>query len=720
MDRHSAEPDYKPDRFLQQLNRSAACVWLLLPAMYVGDPSLAAAQPADASPELEEIIVVTARKREESVFAIPESVSVLSSHVLEARGISDLGGIATILPNLSYNKFQDAGTVYMSVRGVNSIRTGEPPVATVIDGVQLAFPEQITRDVDDIERVEVLKGPQGSLYGRNAIGGAINITTRAPSDEFEAEVGVSAGNGNLKGGRLMLNMPLSDTTSVRLRGKYRDFDGIIENSYLGKDADYQELEDYSARLYSRVSDDLVIDLRASDLDEEYGAHYYKAIPDGFVNDSEQFPVQSDRLGGGDRQMQDVALKLEYDTEAFTVSSITGYGRYDSQFSADLDFKPIRILEIGQRFDRDYWSQELRLASNGSGRFDWIAGAYYLDTDQRNTLPLYVLNFVPPSEFFDNTTVPLIRGDYESSAETFALFAQGDYELIEAMTLTVGVRYDNIDKSQTNIGTLAAPEASDSFSNVQPKGSLAYEWSEELMTYITVAKGFRSGGFNDTNVALFATYEEERLLSYEAGFKSKFADGRVALNGAVFYIDYDNRQDFFFDGSRASQNIYTAPKSRIYGIELEAVAHIAHGLLLTAGLGKLDSKFTDFDPSTAGYVGLPGEGNEYPYVNHLTGNLGVQYTRSLGGGWELEVGSDYSHKSDLYWWFTNFEKQDPVDLLNAYFVLGNEHLQFRLWSNNLTDEYYLTSYDPTYAFGLADNNVFPARGRTYGLDVDYAF
>lgn len=365
------------------------------------------AQTVAATGALEEV-VVTARKRDESLLDVPVAVNVFTAADIQAAGIERPQDFIDLTPNMSLVQTQNQGTSFITVRGISQARNSEPSVAVLIDGVAMSNPSQFNQELFDIESIQVLKGPQGALYGRNAIGGAIIINTREPSDEFEGNVmvGYESGPGyKVRGG---ISGPVSDTVSYRASVSYLDTDGYIDNAFLGEEAD--PFKDLSGRL--RVlwepTDKFTADLRFSASQVDTQALYFNITED--VNDT-SLPVRVNNRGIDERDMYSLSLKLDYETQAGTLTSITAYDDLQELLTGDqFDFLPIPESVLFQFFGADQAqhqfldveaiSQELRFTSPAENRFRWIAGAYAIATDR----------FISTGNVFDLGTgvVPEVR------------------------------------------------------------------------------------------------------------------------------------------------------------------------------------------------------------------------------------------------------------------------------------------------------------------------
>src|SRR5690606_1840472 len=346
-------------------------------SMYIGLAASAAltpsALPAEEAPEsltaIQEV-VVTARKRAERIESVPDSIRALSGEDLESAGLTRVNEVTRHVPNFTLVEAQQPGVVLINIRGVGQVRNGEAPVAVVIDGVQQNSPNQITQALYDVERLEVLKGPQGALYGRNAIGGAINIVTRAPTNELKGSLEAGGAQGDDFYGQATLSGPIvRDKVLFRVSGRYADREGQIDNIFVGGKADFDRTWNGRAALLFHLSERWTADVRAALQDQRGGASYY--VP-GAVN-SNPTQVIGNLVGWGERDLADHSIKLERVGDATTFTSISAYSRVESGLFEELDWLPADLLAATQFLDVKAYSQELRLASNNETGTRWIAG-----------------------------------------------------------------------------------------------------------------------------------------------------------------------------------------------------------------------------------------------------------------------------------------------------------------------------------------------------------
>ena len=724
-----------------------------------GAPASDAAAQAPAKTESSEAlgdIIVTARKREETASRIPETISVVGSAAIQSRNITNLANVQTLVPAFSFAQLQDPSVVYVSIRGINSVRNSENPVAFVVDGVQTNDASQINLQITDIDRVEILKGPQGSLYGRNAIGGAINIITKKPTNDFSGTVKLTYENGNERDAGGSISGPIiKDVLLFRVGGQVRTYDGLIENEILHSKVDYFSDQNVFGKLYFAPIAELSFELKASHFHTRGGSYYYKLVGTGNTNKEIDFPILGTPNGLSELSDDQISLKGDIDLGFATLTSVSALNHNKNLLDGDIGFTPQDIGQLGEKFDNRAFNEDVRLTSRIDGSLKWVAGAYYLHKKQHAVAPVYlgsasVPGAVQPRDlgielesFFNYPAAPgtllYHRTDFEFTNDAYAAYAQGDYDLSRTLTITAGLRYDKEKRSAVNNGTVAfdpttgktglipadadvAKYRSNTYSAFQPKASIAFKPTSDRLYYATFSQGFRSGGFNNTLRPQFATYGAEKLTNFEIGAKGTFLDGRLRVEAAIFHMIDRNRPDFFFSITDSTQNIFSIATVRINGVELNVNAAPARGLTLSAGLSLLDTRIeqidtTAIDPDPA-HSGL---GRHPSYVYHQQFTASAQYITSIGSGIDAFIGSDFLLKAGNYFWYTNDGfKQEPIPLLNGRLGVKRNGAEIRIFAENLLNFSYVTSHDPSFVFGFAGDDAFPAPPRRYGVTVSYQF
>lgn len=697
---------------------------------------------APAATQEDRDIVITALRRDQNLQDVPAAITAFTSQTIEAAGIERPIDFINLTSNVNLVETQNAGNAFIIIRGITQARNSEPSVAVVVDGVQQVNAAQFNQELFDIEQIEVLKGPQGALYGRNAIGGAIVIRTRQPSDHFEGQVRAGVDNGFGYWLRGSVSGPLSDTVRFRLAGSWYDTEGFIRNAFLGEDAD--PVKDLSLRgtLLWTPSSNFTFDLRASTDHLRTQALYFNIVSD--VNDT-HLPVQVNNAGQNDRDIDNISLRLNWDTGGGTLSSVSSYDSLEEVLTGDaFDFLPIPQslffhifgfdLNQSQFLDVKAYSQEIRFTSPEHRRFRYIVGAYAIRTDRfistgnmidtgAGVFPVYRTPSTNPL----NPQFSFLSDGQHNFA--WALFANASYDFSDQLRLDLGLRYDRDSRRNT---TLTPPQFMNGpglpdgttgevrrvvFDDWQPKVTLTWEPSSNLTLYGGYSRGFRSGGFNQTGVGGVAAangivgvediYQAETADTFEAGVRAQLADRRVTLNANVYTTKSQNSYFFVFLAANSTQNLGNVPEVRISGFELEATARPVAGLELSAAYGYTNSSIRAFpDPSVIG--------NEAPLISRFTLNLGAQYRHALGaGGLGLLARADYRRTGRTWWDVANSTVRRPIDLVDTRLGLEGARWSATLFADNLFNERYNAEFSP-------GGFVFKARPRRYGAELVYRF
>ena len=522
----------------------------------------AASVPAAAPSQTGEVIV-TARQRQESLQKAPMQVTAFTAQTIRNKGIEMPRDFIQATPNVTLVETQNVGTAFVVIRGISQARNSSPSVAVIVDGVPQTQPEQFNQDLIDIQQIEVIKGPQGALYGRNAIGGAILITTKAPGPTWEgkAEAGYDSGPGGK--GQLSISGPLTSTLGMRADVSYEKTDGYIQNTYLNQSADPWEDLNGRLRFVWKPDDRFSADLRLSADRVWTRAFYYNIIyypgldfnpnlafpPFHGYPDWSQFqtpdvnnaslPVQVNNPGVNHRAIYDTSLKMDYRTDFGTFTSISGYNLTKELYTGDsFDFLPAdsSLLHAFYGFDQNQslflrvrtLTQEFRFTSPADQRFRWIAGAEIYGTSRfistgnewdtgNGVQPTFYMPTTPGPEFpgFSSSLHPqysFLADEQHNFA--WAGYLDTSYSLTPQLELSANVRFDqdqrkNItDTPQTFLNAFAIPsttgqERQHTFQGWQPQFILKYTPSDDLTLYTSYSRGFRSGGFNQTGVATAA-------------------------------------------------------------------------------------------------------------------------------------------------------------------------------------------------------------------------
>jgi iron complex outermembrane receptor protein len=732
------------------------------------DPGSSVGFAADQAeqPKIEEVLV-TARKTEESLQRVPISVSVVSGPDLAARSLDDLAAVGQSTPNFSFSRQAQggagAGVVY--IRGVgqaDTLATFDPAVGVYVDGVYLGRMQGNDLDMMGIERLEILRGPQGTLFGKNTSGGAVNIITQQP----DAAAGALSGRLEVIGGNFSrfdivggANLPLiTDTVALLLSGSRRSEDGYgrrvdgqstgSTNRDAGRAALLLKLGDHLSAVLSvdaLAYNETNAVMKLVDVNTSVGAI---AALNAFTSSpyDQRWLSPNDYLSYGTGPNSNrgtlwgTSLTLNLNTDGITLKSISAYRHITAHNDLDPDNSPVTVLDDFDNTLQHQFSQELQASGSGlADRLKWVLGLYYFHEEAIEDLNYNILT--PLTPFLGS--LGFTQGNIVTN-NSEAGYGQGSYSLTDQLRLTAGLRYTHDQKEDQRShagypsGTTLEPTITKSAgsNDVSPRVGLDYQWTPTVMTYVSAAKGYKAGGFNGRagTVADFNQFGPEKVWTYELGVRSDLFERRVRFNATAFYSDYSALQlqingSTLVNGTIAPFTIVTnIPKARVTGGEMELAVAPAIGLTLTGGLGLTDARYTEL-PTDPRFIVANLITRDTKFVNtpEVSFTLGAQYTRPVSDKLQMTGRIDYSHKSTIQYWVTNspYVRQDPYGLLSARWTLMYEPAQISLsvFGTNLTNQRYIVGgYDdatvpnPGLGFAIAD----VGRPREYGASLQWHF
>jgi iron complex outermembrane receptor protein len=705
----------------------------------------APAWPQEAAGEgaIEEI-VVTARHRAENIQSVPISMTAVSGAAIEESRANTLQELEHSVPNLVFGETGTTGETHIGIRGIGDFSRNigfDTRVGVYIDGVFAGQSLAVDQGLVDIEHVEVLRGPQGTLFGKNSSSGAINIISNKP------EIGESGGELRLGGGNLenlygqaIVNVPLGDKAAARFSVVTQDQNGYIHNLFNGKNVMSSDHTLGRLRLRFHPNDDLDInfsfDFRRQNNDLlflEPDASFENAVGEPsaaprFVVDQDA-PLIDENEGWGSGLAVDYALANEH-----VLTSITGFRTVDRKVGSDEDATD--VFTLAARYfedDFDHFTQEFRLASPGDQSFRYVAGVFYFDqeavTDRRVALGP---GFGGPPEGVDAAIT-----DSAVDTRNFALFVNGNLDLSDRWTVSGGLRYTD-EQKDARVGQFVFPGfglaelIEETFSRdedyVTATFNLQYQANDAMLAYFTYSNGYKAGGFNLDFVPTISDifYEEEEVDSYEIGFKSDLMGGRLRLNVTAFQAEYDDYQvfQFRFDPFSGTTALLVSNAASVTtkGLEVEGVAHFSDNFELSYGLGLTDATFDDFpggaiDPATGNPINVAG--NTLPRAPEVTGSLTARYSFTAGvmGG---TASLNYSYRGEHYFNPDNREnsRQEGYGLINASIDLDfSDQWSFAIWGRNLGDEVYRGMRGVSF---LGVPFSLYMQPRTYGIEATYRY
>ena len=656
-------------------------------------------------------VVVTARKIEEDLQDVPMSVQVLSGEFVDESGTTRLHELQFAIPGLVINNTGMFGAGF-ALRGIADQRVGGLSVAPHVNGVYLGSANVAVARLFDVERIEVLKGPQGTLYGRNATGGSINFITRTPENRLGAEIEVAYGSFEAARAQGHLNLPLSKS-ALRLAFIASESDGYIRNSV---DARRFAEDDYwglRASLQIEPSESLALDIMAQHIRDDGGSgELWSPRPD-FLVDPHDIRLTTVTLENPylTSDIDNLNVNLEYGLAFATFRSVTGYARSEVRNVDDCAGVPLLqgCMRSALPIVFDQWSQEFQLVFPRSGAVEGIVGAYYSDAD--TAMAFYqLLPLVNAQPLSDNHST--------LSDSAYALFGQATAHFADGWILTAGLRLSREEHRATTIGTgfqdsptfLVGTSDSDDLSWLT---NLSYAISDDALLYAGISTGYKSGGFVTTTLVDGRpdTYGPEHLTAFEAGSKAQWLSGRLTLNAAAFFYDYEDLQvnTAAFLEDQIFFTVDNAAKAEIYGIDAETILLISDRWSVSGGLAWLAKReFVEYRNEVTGDT---LSGNDLVRAPEWSASMAVNYERPVSDLGSLSVRLEYSLRSDFFYTPENNPEfaQDNLGLLNAYlrFEAANDAWYVFASGRNLTDEDYFTAvflqsspgYPDTYEIGF---------------------
>ncbi len=775
--------------------------YAVITALMTGTSSLAYAAEEESADEagftIEEVIV-TARKRSESIQETPIAITALSTAQLEQRSLTNLVEIGAYIPNVVMNTSPSSSgggnNAQIYIRGIGQsdfLFTTDPGIGIYVDGVFHPRTLGGVMDLLDLERVEVLRGPQGTLFGKNTIGGAISLTSQKPQGDGSGYLEVTTGRFNRIDLRGSFDVALSDTLAAKVSMSSKNRDGYGKRLEYGTDKVIDETGDENAtavRLALRweASENVIVDFSA-----DYTREREKGVPVilSFVDDNGAtygglgglwnalvggpagLPFTSDFvIGDGNRydsyatagnrnSLNSYGFSMDIDwtiDENLSLRSISAYRQMDAFFNSDTDGSPLQFTETDQYQDQNQISQEFQLIGTSfDDRFNWVLGAFYFDEFGRDdnkvrlTSGLYdALEALPGTLNGSPLSAPTAPGGpgnpinpnldldlevfNEIDIKSYAVFSQGTFQVSDKISISAGARYSYekkdyfLNHTRLNSGAtiIGNRTISENWSSFTPMGSIDFQVNEDALVYVSVTQGFKSGGFNGRPISegAVSSFEPEKVLSYELGFKTDWAENRLRLNGAIFYADYTDMQ---LGSISADENgvlalrIQNAGKARIKGFELEMQARPTANFDLIGSLGYVDFEITELDPGVQDFT-ITSQAMKTPEWN---ASLGAQYTWDISSDSSMSLRGDWTYQSKTYQDVQNTEMiaAPGYSLFNARLTYMNEegNWEMALFVTNLTDKAYIASaYQTLTSFGTA--NLIYGRPREWGLSVKKRF
>ena len=700
----------------------------------------AAAPPTQAAqPAVLEEIVVTAQRRLENLQDVPITVTAMPAAALAAVGITNTADLVNVVPGMLVQTSAGYSLPHLRGVGITAIGAGiENSVALYVDGVYRGVSSSDAVSLNNIAQVEVEKGPQGTLFGRNATGGLIQVTTLDPTPYFSASAHAGYGNYHtvqsdayVSGGTDFIAGDLA----VQLT---HQGEGYGTNLATGQDINRMDMN-LSVRskwiLHPVDGTKLTLILDNAETDNSLSAlRNYQNYPNIYYRGGMPIPnlptLDVDDNAQPLRRMheQGASLQLDQDIDSVKLVNTVAYRRDVYTYDVDFDLGPMPYSLNDTRQKDNQLTEELRLLSNNSSSLTWMTGLFYYGAHN---------GFQPQNVYFSGTAVnpakPIthVLNETVQTTNSLALFGQATQKLTETTELTVGLRYTGEKRALLGTDTgflngvvpVSLANVNTDFRTNTPTWRLAldHHFTDDVNGYVSYNRGFKSGGYNVPAPALPA-YSPEKLDAYEAGLKTQFLERRLTLNGAFFYYNYQNIQvSRFVNGS---PEVYNGGKAKLYGVDLDATVRVTQGLTVSAGLELEHDRFTDF-PNADFFLScahpyptvcsLSANGKQLPQTPAASGTINVDYRVSISNS-ELHFNVNEAANSGYYYQPNNEIKQSAYGLLNGSIGWTYSHYSVTLWGKNLTDVIYATAVNPA---PTAISAAYAAP-RTYGVTLGAKF
>ncbi len=681
-----------------------------------------------------ETIVITARKRSENLQDVSLSVSALSSSELETRFDNDVRGFADSAPNVLIDDTQQGpgGVASATIRGIGVAdveKAIDPTVGVVLDDIYFGTSSGGLLKAIDIDRVEILRGPQGTLFGRNAIAGVINLSRSRPTSELSGKVRATAANHDSYDLEGVVSFGLNDWAAIKFSGAYRRTDGYIFNEFFDQEGQRSEFTAFGTQLLLTPTPELEISLSFDDQNTRQDPPQLSNLAQetsllgvppiarpnlfcvslGQCSPAEGVPQQGDRY----RSISNGPLEKNafFDSNLFIAKGIYDvnpdlevqyiYGRYetDEDITQDFDATPLTLFHTDRPAKYRQDTHELRLTRAGSSPLNFVAGLYYWDSSYTIDLVSYI-GFVVPD------TVLVIPQTVRQTNKSYAGFFDVDYRFTDQIKLTLGGRYTRDEKTQQvrDLGfDFFDDPVEDSWEKFTPKVALSYEPNDDFLFYGLWSRGYRTGGFTGrpaTENAARTPYQPETVDNYEAGFKSELFDRSVRFNASIFHMKYDDKQEEFSVpaavGTGQETRILNAADATITGVELDVTIVPTENLTLRGNLGYLDAKYEDF------FADVDSDGI-------ATDNTGLEFRRAPE--WNWTIGATYEIPVG----------QDAILLNGNWHYLGEHELTFLNNPALANDGQHLVDLSASYErgntlFSVFTRNLLNEDGYSIGFDI----
>lgn len=666
-------------------------------------------------------VEITALREPGRLNQLPVSAAVLGTERLQRHQVTTLKDAVPLIANVFMPDYGSRLTSPVYIRGIGS-RINAPSVGLYVDNIPYFEKSVFDFDLLNAERLEVLRGPQGTLYGRNTMGGLINVTSQSPFRHQGTDIMLGGGNPAMMNAQLTHARLLSNKLGVSVSTGLNRHEGFFENEHLGQKADAHLSAGGRIRLSWQVNASLMAELTSHYEYLDQGGYPYAVLNTGtdIAN-----PVSYNEPSSYQRQMSSNGLLLSYSTPQLELRSVSALQYFNDKQAIDQDFTPYDLVFAVQKQDQWMLSQEFTARSNmATNRYQWIAGVFAFRQSLDNDLRI---NFGQ-----DAVSMRLVPGTMQrwqlsgNNVQGAAAFHQSSLKhfLLQGMTLTAGLRIDyeeaSLDHGTAMHAEFPTPPPTSFFSRLDffqllPRLTLNYAPNQNTSVYAAVVRGYKTGGFNVVFEAEEdRSFDPEHSWNYEAGYKGMMLNNRLSLQAALFYIDWQNQQIYQMLPSGQGSMLKNAGVSVSKGFEFDIEAIPLTNLLLRGSVGYTHASFVQNTPGE----NVDLSGNFIPYVPRYTTFAGMSYTLPLRNSMLQAIGVHLSYRGvgTQYWNDTNTRQQDPYGLLNASISLETEMFSLDVFANNITSAQY-----HAFSFAALGNHyVQPGRPATMGVRLNLSF
>ena len=718
---------------------------------------------------LKEIVISTSAKETNAWQSLPSSVSVLTPSQVDGLKVNTIKDLSMAVPNFFIPNYGSKLSTPVYIRGIGERATGQT-IGLYVDNMPYMDKSTFDFDFTDIQRIEILRGPQGTLYGRNAMGGIVNIYTHSPLNYNRTKVMLSGGNNGLMQAKATVSHRIDEKAGLSVSGYYDSNDGYFTNQYTGKKADELNAAGGRFRLDWQPSKQLKFQYVLNYDYSDQGAFPYGVYKDGNIAE----PNYNEE-GNYRRELVGTGLNISYENKHILLTSSTGYQYFEDNMKMDTDYSPQSIFSINQKQLQHSFSEEINIKSNNSKNYQWSFGSMgFYNKLHTNTPTTFgkdgVKNMLEPMINIGSTISPMapvftikdetviIPGDFETPSYGIALFHQSTYNnlFVKGLSVTAGIRIDyekvklkyqssmpmNVDMKMPTapnmpatpmvLDTLMQGSESTDYTKMLPKFALKYSFNARKYIYFSVANGYKSGGYNvnmfaDLSQSAFrqkydktfnnilpvkdaASYKPEYSWNYELGFKGELINNILYAELAGYYIDVRDIQLTQFVESGQGRIINNAARVESFGGEVSLTAYLSGNFSLTANYGYTHAAFKN---DTLGY-----SGNYVPFAPQNTLSLSAVYNKNFNKKWidNFNIQAQYNAAGRIYWTEANDVYQDFYGVLNAKASFSKNYFSLAFWMKNILNEKYAAFYFESMGRSLAQRG----KPTQWGLDLNFRF